>query len=101
MVALKRHKGVRDALQTVAERPTPSTQAPIDTPVWELVAGVLFQIANSPDAKVRGSMGRANRAQKIITNRLVGRRRAGTHPAQVDGEQLEFVDLTVSGEVES
>jgi hypothetical protein len=29
---------------------------------------------------------------------MVGRRRPGTHPAQVESEQIEFIDLTVSPE---
>ena len=93
---LKRHKGIADALQYVADHPAQSTEAPIDAPVYELVSRALFHIANSPDGKVRGSFARANRAQKMIMNRLVGRRRPGTHPAQTQSEEIEFIDLTVA-----
>ncbi|GEP27956.1 hypothetical protein CLE01_25540 [Cryobacterium levicorallinum] len=55
----------------------------------------LFELANSPDKKVRGSMARATKAQKIILDRLVGRRRPGTHPAQVQVDAINFIDLTV------
>jgi hypothetical protein len=99
-VELKRHKRIADALQYVADHPVRSTDAPIDAPAYELVSRALFQVANSPDASVRGSFARANRAQKMILNRMVGRRRPGTHPAQTQSEEIEFIDLTVgSGEV--
>jgi hypothetical protein len=97
-VELKRHKKIAEALQYVADHPVRSTEAPIDAPAYELVSRALFQLANSPDASVRGSLGRANRAQKLILNRMVGRRRPGTHPAQSRSEEIEFVDLTVSTE---
>ena len=97
---LKRHKSIADALQYVADHPMQSTDAPIDAPVYELVARALFQVANSPDAGVRGSFAKANRAQKLILNRMVGRRRPGTHPAQSRSEEIEFVDLSAgAGEV--
>lgn len=99
---LKRHKSIADALQYVADHPARSTDAPIDAPVYELVGRALFQVANSPDAGVRGSLAKANRAQKLILNRMVGRRRPGTHPAQSQTEEIEFVDLTAGvGEVAS
>ncbi len=88
-----KHKSIREALEYVAAHPV-STSDPIDTPVYELVAQSLFDIANKPNRKVRGSMARANRARKIIFDRLVGRRRTGTHPAQVQGDEIDFVDLT-------
>ena len=90
---LSRHKSVKDALAYVAKYPEMTTD-PIDTPVWELVARVLFEIANNPNPRIRGSLTRATKAQKIIADRLVGTRRAGTHPAQVREQELLFVDLT-------
>lgn len=95
---LSKHKSVRDALQYAADHPEMKT-APIDTPVWELVARILFDIANTPNANVRGSMARATRAQKMITDRLVGNRRAGTHPVRAKRQQVTFVDLT-AGKIE-
>ena len=89
---LKRHKSIADALQYVADHQAQG--APIDAPVYELVGRALFHVANSPDAGVRGSFAKANRAQKLILNRMVGRRRPGTHPAQTRSEEIEFVDLT-------
>jgi len=89
-----RHKEVRDAIQFVADNPK-GREADADFPAWELVCRELFRIAHSPDVRVRGSMGRATKAQKMILGRLVGRRRPGTHPAQVSKEEVEFVDLTV------
>lgn len=95
MATLKRTKTIAEALQYVADHPRPSTDAPLDMPVWELLAQQLFWIANNPDAKVRGSMGRATQAQKMILDRMVGRRRPGTHPAQANAEGVTFADLTV------
>lgn len=92
-MGLKRHKTIEEALQYVAANPARSTDAPIDAPVYELVGRALFQIANSPDAGVRGSLVRANRAQKLILDRMVGRRRPGTHPARAQNDKLTFIDL--------
>ena len=91
---VKRNKTVAEALQHVADHPQQSTPDTIDLPIWEMIALRLFHIANNPDVRVRGSLGKATRAQRIILDRLVGRRRAGTHPAQSNNEQLEFSDLT-------
>lgn len=90
---LRRHKSVRDSLQYVAEHAEP-TGDPIDTPCWELIGRTLFDIANNPNAKVRGAMSRATKAQRMISERLVGTRRPGTHPAQGGPQKLSFVDLT-------
>lgn len=89
-----RNKTIQEALQYVANHPDQSDKDTLDVPAWELVSRVLFHIANNPDRRVRGSMGRATRAQKLIMNRLSGRRRPGTHPAQVGADPLDFVDLT-------
>lgn len=86
-------KTVREALQYVADHPEQAT-APVDTPCWELVGRTLFEVANNPDAKVRGSMARATKAQRIISDRLVGLRRAGTKPAVRRDTAIEFRDLT-------
>lgn len=85
---------IREALQKVADHPEYTTDALIDVPVHELVARTLFDIANSPDTKVRGSLSRATRAQKIIMDRLVGLRKAGTNPVAQAEAGLQFVDLT-------
>ena len=67
----------------------------IGTPVYELIGFTLFDIANSGDARVRGSIRRSTRAQKIIMNRMVGLRRPGSRPVTRENDGLEFVDLTV------
>ena len=85
---------IRQALQHVADHPEPATDVTLDLKVHELVARSLFDIANNPDAKVRGSMTRATRAQRLILNRLDGLRRPGSHPAARKSEELHFVDLT-------
>jgi hypothetical protein len=95
MGASLKAKSVQDSLQYVAEHPPVSLEPTVDIPAWEILGQTLFWIANTPDPKVRGSMGRATKAQKIIADRLTGRRRPGTHPAQVQDEQIEFADLTV------
>jgi len=94
MGQVTRHKEVSDALQFVAEHPE-AAKEPIETVAWELIARQLFHVANSPDKRVRGSMARATRAQKMLLDRMVGRRRPGTHPAQASTEGIDFTDLTV------
>lgn len=67
----------------------------IGTPVYELIGFTLFDIANSGDVRVRGSIRRSTRAQKIIMNRMVGLRRPGSRPITRENDGLEFVDLTM------
>lgn len=97
---VKNQVSVRQSLKYVADHPEPSTEAPIDLPVWEAMGRSLFQIANTPDATVRGSLARASKAQRMIADRLVGTRRPGTHPAVQRDEAISFVDLT-AGSVEA
>ena len=85
---------IKDALQRVADNPVMATDEVIQLPVHELVCRALFEIANQPRASERGSMTRANKARKMILDRLVGKRRAGSHPATRTVVQLDFVDLT-------
>ena len=85
---------IPQALQYVADNPVPNTDVTLDLPAHELVARTLFEIANNPDERVRGSIARATKAQKIIFNRLVGTRRPGSHPAHRDKTGVEFRDLT-------
>ena len=85
---------IKQALEAVAEHPELSTDVVLDVKVHELVARTLYEIANSPDSKVRGSLPRASRAQRLILNRLVGLRRPGSLPAARSVGGLDFVDLT-------
>lgn len=85
---------IRSAIQRCADYPVQVTDD-IDTPVHELVCRTLFDIANRPSVNERGSLTRANKARKMILDRLVGKRRAGSHPATANNAALEFVDLTV------
>jgi hypothetical protein len=85
---------IRQALQNVADHPVMQTDELIQVPVHELVARGLFEIANSPDTNVRGSAARANKARKMILDRMVGKRRPGTAPAAKTDEAIEFIDLT-------
>jgi len=89
---------VRQALQHVADYPNPLDDEMIQWPVHELVARTLYEIANQPEAGVRGSLGRANKARKMILDRLVGKRRAGSHPATRNNVTIDFVDLA-GGEI--
>ena len=84
---------VREALQYVADYPQPVDDEIIMMHTGELIARTLFDIANKPDANVRGSLARANKARKIIMDRLTGRRRG--HLA-VMRAFLEMHDLTVT-----
>lgn len=90
---------IKQALQHVADYPQMLTDEIIQVPTWELVSRTLFDIANRPDANVRGSMTRANKARKMILDRLVGKRRPGSHPATGAGVEVTFIDLT-AGELE-
>lgn len=85
---------IRQALQHVADYPTPIDDHTINMPVHELVCRTLFDISNRPDAAIRGSHTRANKARKLILDRLAGKRRAGTSPHMAQDVSLEFFDLT-------
>jgi hypothetical protein len=85
---------IKQALQYVADHPQLETDDLINLKVSELVSRTLFEIANGAKIKERGSMNRANVARQMIFARLVGRRRAGSHPATHKKVTLEFVDLT-------
>jgi hypothetical protein len=89
-----RHVTIKQALQRAADYPTMQTTELTQVPTHELIARTLFEIANSADPDVRGSLSRANKARTMIFNRLVGRRRAGSHPATRESVELEFIDLT-------
>ncbi len=86
---------VRQALQAVADHPELETDVLLDVKVHELVARTLFDIANRPDERVRGSLSRANKARAMLMNRLVGKRRPGTAPAARHEDAIEFEDLTM------
>ena len=88
---------VREALQHVADYPQPVNDEVITMHTGELIARTLFDIANTPDANVRGSMTRANKARKLIMDRLAGKRRAGTEPHQKKQQRLTMHDLTEGG----
>ena len=89
-----KNKTILEALKYVSTHPEPSNENLLQVPIYELVGRKLFDIANYPDKKVRGSQARAIAAQKIIFDRMVGRRRPGTHPVQASNSELEFDDLT-------
>lgn len=96
-MALVKHKTVREALQYVAKNPEWSAESRVESPVWENVARVLFDLANNPDTRIVGAVNKAVRAQKIILDRTTGTRRAGTHPAQKTQKTISFTDLTGGG----
>lgn len=85
---------VRQALQRVADNPILKETDLTQVPVSDLICRSLFEIANRPDARQRGSLARANKARRMIMDRLVGKRRAGSHPATRTQVKLSFVDLT-------
>jgi hypothetical protein len=88
---------IRQALQHVADNPTLKTDVLLDVPVHELVSRTLFEIANGANISERGSLSRANAARTLIFSRLVGRRRAGSHPATNQKVELKFHPL--AGEI--
>lgn len=85
---------VRQALQQIADHPQMETDDLLNIKVHELVARSLFEIANGANMTKRGTMNRANIARQMILMRMVGRRRAGSHPATNTRVKLEFTDLT-------
>jgi hypothetical protein len=89
-----KHVSIRQAMQYVADNPETPDDNLIALPVHELVARTLFEIANSPTQQNKRSMKDANIARDIILKRLVGRRRAGSHPATKQKTVIEFEDLT-------
>lgn len=91
---------VREALQKVADYPVMLEDDLLQVPSYELISRALFEIANTPDASVRGSTARANKARKILLDRLVGKRRAGSHPATRNPVEITMVDLTETEELE-
>lgn len=88
-----KHVTIRQSLQHVVDNPVLKTDDMIGLPAHELVSRTLFEIANGAQISERGSMSRANIARNMIFNRLVGRRRPGTHPATQRKVELEFIDL--------
>jgi hypothetical protein len=85
---------IRQALQQVADYPVPLTDEVIQMPVSEMIARTLFDIANKGDSNVRGSMSRANRARKMILDRMAGRRRPGTKPVSNARVDITYINLT-------
>ncbi len=91
---------VRDALQHVVSNPEMVTDQMLQVRTHELVCRTLFEIANAPDGTARGNA-RSNKARLMIFERLVGRRRTGSHPATRTGVQVELMDLTTVEELGS
>ena len=96
---MARNVTVKQALQNAGDHPVLATDEIVNVHVHELVSRALYEIANRPDATVRGSMARANKARKMILDRLVGKRRAGSHPATRNPVPIEFHDLTAVPEI--
>ena len=97
-MGMKRIVTIRQAMQMVADKPEITTDDLISLPVHELVVRTLFEIANSATSTERGAAARANAARGMIFNRMVGRRRPGSHPATKKKLDIEFQDLT-GGEI--
>lgn len=85
---------VRQALQHVADYPGVVDDDVLSMHTGELIARTLFDIANKPDVNERGSMARANKARKMIFDRLSGKRRAGTGPRMEQEQLLTMRDMT-------
>lgn len=98
-MALKKVVTIRQALQHVADNPLSNTDVTLDQPAHELVCRTLFGIANGADLDDKTSQSRANVARKLIFERLVGKRRSGTHPATRRSVELDFHDLTETGAI--
>ena len=85
---------IQQALQYVADHPELETDELITLPVHELVCRTLFEIANGASIAQPRTMAKANAARELIFLRLVGRRRAGSHPATRKKAMIRFADLT-------
>lgn len=90
---------IKTAMQYVADNPVMRSDDMLGLPAHELVVRTLFEIANSP-SESPGSKAAANAARGMIFNRMVGRRKPGSHPATHKKVEIEFVDLT-GGEIEA
>jgi hypothetical protein len=93
-MGLKKVVTIRAALQHVADSPILVTDRLLDVPAYELVCRTLFEVANGAEQDDKRSQTQANIARGLIFDRLVGRRRVGSHPATRKTVALEFVDLT-------
>lgn len=92
-----KHRTVKEALEYVSRHPVPN-RVPIEMPVWELIARQLFEAASVVNGNGT-QMKRATGAQKIIFDRLAGKRKPGTHPAQAKTKrELKVLDLTKFGD---
>ena len=88
------HTTIQQSLQHVADNPEMPTDDLISLPAHELISRALFQIANGAQLDDNKSLARANTARTMIFQRLVGKRRAGSHPATRTRTSLQFKDLT-------
>lgn len=91
---------IKQALQHVANNPEMKSDDMLGAPVHELVSRTLFEIANGVQFHQRGTLTKATQARSMIFDRMVGRRKPGSHPARRQTQKLDFVDLT-GGELES
>lgn len=91
---MKSHTSIKQAMDHVANNPELTTDELISLPAHELVIRTLFEIANDAHPSKRGSLSRANVARKMIFDRMVGRRKAGSHPATRESAAVAFKDLT-------
>lgn len=87
-----KHKTVKEALEYVSRHPEPGGD-PINMPVWELVARQLFEKAHQAGG-TKTEMKTTAAAQKLIFDRIVGRRKTGTHPAVREEKKIRLIDFT-------
>lgn len=87
-----KHKSVKEALEYVSRHPSPTTD-PINMPVWELIARQLYETAHQAGG-TRTQIKSTAAAQKMILDRVVGKRRTGTHPAVRKEEKVLLADFT-------
>lgn len=92
-----KHRTVKEALEFVSRHPF-ADRPPIEMPVWELISRQLFEASHVVGGNTT-TMKRTVAAQKMIFDRLAGKRKPGTHPASPRGKrELKMVDLTKYGE---
>jgi hypothetical protein len=89
-----KHVTIQQSLQHVVDHPEMPAEDLIALPAHELISRTLFEIANGGQLGDNRSLAKANQARNLIFARLVGRRRAGSHPAVRKNQALTFKDLT-------
>ena len=89
-----RRSTIQQSLQSIVDNPEMETDDILSLPASELVCRTLFELANSPKVGDRNALSRANMARRMIFDRMVGKRKPGSHPATRTQIAVKFNSLT-------